>query len=365
MTSNREKMMAVYRNQVPQGIPLAYYNFMLPNGINERIARENGFGIIEHFPGVSLVSPPYFARYECLSEVQHSNFSISYYWDSDELVEVHKYETPVGDVSQHVAKEPGYGSYYRKKHYITENEDYKIVQYIVENTIFRQCSDSLSRRKKELGEDGVIFSRLDRSPYQKLLIELARPEKFLVDLHTTPRLVEPLLEVLGHRLEEQFRMALDSEAEIIWAPDNITSDMTPPGNFEKYLVPFYNTFGRACEKADKVFAVHMDGKLKGLKELISKTRIHVIESFSLPEVGGNIPIPEIDKIFSDKVVCPNFPSSISGYSKNEIKGYLWNMFSEFGKDKPFMLQISEDIPAPHVSHVLETLNEFVQEQEIT
>jgi hypothetical protein len=363
MPSNREKMMAVYRNRLPRGIPLACYSFMLPNGRSERIARENGLGIIDHFPGVTLVSPPYFARYECLSNVKNSEFSISYYWDAHELVEVHKYATPVGEVTQHVAKEPGYGSYYRKKHYITEDEDYRIVQYIVENTIFRQCSQALSKRKKELGEDGVIFSRLDRSPYQKLLIELARPEKFLVDLHEVPGLVEPLLEALGDRLKEQFNMALDSEAEIIWAPDNITCDMTPPGSFEKYLVPFYNRFGRGCEDAGKVFAVHMDGKLDGLKDIISKTAIHVIESFSLPEIGGNIPAHKIKDTFPNQVVCPNFPSSISFMNKDEIKAYLRNLFQAFGRTKPFMLQISEDIPAQLLDHVLETLNEFVREQE--
>ena len=88
MASNRENMMAVYRNQLPQGIPLACYNFMLPNGKSERLAREHGLGIIDHVPGVTLVSPPYFARYEYLSEVTNAEFSISYYWDSQELVEV-------------------------------------------------------------------------------------------------------------------------------------------------------------------------------------------------------------------------------------------------------------------------------------
>jgi len=363
MASNREKMMAVYRNKHPQGIPLACYNFMLANGKNERMAREHGLGIIDHFSGVSMISPPYFARYESMSEVKNSDFSISFYWEDDELVEVHKFETPVGEVTQHVAKEPGYGSYYRKKHYITDNEDYKIIQYIVENTIFRQRNEALSKRKRELGEDGVVFSRLDRSPHQKMLIELTRPEKFLVDLYQEPTLVEELMETIGYRLEEQFKMALESEAEIIWAPDNITSDMTPPYSFEKYVAPIYNKFGKQCEEADKVFAVHMDGKLNALKEHISKTHINVIESFSFPEVGGDLSIAEVKEAFPDKVVCPNFPSPLSRKSKDEIKDYLRNIFLEFGENKPFMIEISEDIPSEYYGHVLSTLSEFVQEQE--
>jgi hypothetical protein len=164
-------------------------------------------------------------------------------------------------------------------------------------------------------------------------------------------------------LEEQFKMALESEAEIIWAPDNITSDMTPPYSFEKYVAPIYNKFGKQCEEADKVFAVHMDGKLNALKEHISKTHINVIESFSFPEVGGDLSIAEVKEAFPDKVVCPNFPSPLSRKSKDEIKNYLRNIFLEFGENKPFMIEISEDIPSEYYGHVLSTLSEFVQEQE--
>jgi hypothetical protein len=100
-----------------------------------------------------------------------------------------------------------------------------------------------------------------------------------------------------------------------------------------------------------------------LKDIISKTAIHVIESFSLPEIGGNIPAHKIKDTFPNQVVCPNFPSSISFMNKDEIKAYLRNLFQAFGRTKPFMLQISEDIPAQLLDHVLETLNEFVREQE--
>jgi len=67
-----------------------------------------------------------------------------------------------------------------------------------------------------LGEDGVVLSRLDRSPYQKLLIELAGPERFLIDLYTNPKPVEKLMQVIGLRQDDQLALALDSEAAFIW-----------------------------------------------------------------------------------------------------------------------------------------------------
>jgi hypothetical protein len=331
------------------------------HGEAERMARDRGLGIIDSVVGVSLLSPPYFALYDCVSEVKNATFDISYRWIDRELMEIRKYETPVGTVTQHVTKDPAYGSYWRKKHYIESREDYKILQYIVENTIFKDRRDSVSRRKQDLGGDGVVYFRLDRSPYQKLLIELAGPDKFLVDLYTDPGPAVELMEAIGRRADEQFEIALESEAELMWLPDNVTSDMTPPNAFEKFSLPFYEKFGKQCREAGKVLLVHMDGKVNALKNLIAGAPIDVIESFSFAEMSGDMPIAETKSLWPDKVVCPNFPSSLSVKSKEEIESFLARVISEFGDKKPFMIEVSEDIPWGYFDHVLTTLTEFMSD----
>ena len=62
--------------------------------------------------------------------------------------------------------------------------------------------------KKDLGEDGVVLGRMDRAPYQKLLVELANPTKFLMDLYDNPGPVQELIETMDARLDEQFNMAM-------------------------------------------------------------------------------------------------------------------------------------------------------------
>ena len=47
-----------------------------------------------------------------------------------------------------------------------------------------------------------------------------------------------------------------------------------------------------------------------------------------------------------------------------IKDYLRDLFIAFGGKRPFMMEISEDIPADNLEHLLTTLNEFALEQAI-
>lgn len=158
--SVRERMLAVYQGQAVDKPALGIYQRYLPRGGKETQVRQNGMGLICYHP-------------------------------------------PVGTLYQESCLDAGgVGSEYISKHYITDIEDYKIMSYLVENTVFSPNKDYLSHSMEDLGDAGVMLARLDRSPYQKCLIELAEPEQFLVDLFTDPEEVEPLLKQMGDKMME-------------------------------------------------------------------------------------------------------------------------------------------------------------------
>ena len=356
--TNRERILAVYRNKPADRIPLGCYSMFGRLGRAERIGRSRGLGLIDNVVACSLMAPPFFARNDCLSEAKNCEFDIAYRWINGELIEIHKFETPVGVVTQHLGKDPAYGSYWRKKHYVEDAEDYKIVQYIVENTVFKGHRGGIAKRLEDVGDDGVVFARVDRSPYQKILVELARPDKFLMDLFTNPGPANELMETIGHKLMGHYEMALDIDAELVWIPDNITADMTPPYSFEKYHLPFYEKVAELIHGAGKVMLVHMDGKVNALKDLIAQTPIDVIESFTFKKMSGDMDIGETKSLWPQKVVSANFPSNLSTRPRDEIIDYLEQVKDEFG-DKPFMITLSEDIPWETYEHVANALTEFI------
>lgn len=348
----------MYWNQKPDKIPIGIYNRYHRYGEVERVARNNGMGILEFYPVVSLIAPPWHVKPGYVSQVKNSSFHTKLVWENGKPIEIREFETPVGKISQHIVKDAAYGSDWVQKHYLENPEDYKILQYIVENTLLISQEKRIKQRITDMGNDGVVLGRVDRSPYQKLLIELANPEKFLMSIYTDSAPIDELIETMNNKCDEQFAMVMESEVEVIWQPDNVTADMTPPEMYEKYLLPFYEKHGKQCRDAGKPYLVHIDGRTNGIKEQIARSPFDVVESFSFSEMGGDIPVKEAVAIWKDKVLCPNFPASLYNENEKFITDYLNLKKIEFG-EKPFMIQISEDIPVESYNYILHVLSNYL------
>lgn len=347
-----ERMMKLYRNQAPGGPMAAIYARYLPRGASERWARNLGLGIIDYYPLVSMLAPPWHTHSGYLSEVKGADLDIAFTWENGQAVEIRTYHTPKGNLTQRTRKDPSYASDWIDKFYITRLEDYSIMQYLVENTIFHSNRVGFEARRQDLGEDGVLLARVDRSPFQKVLIELAGPERFLIDLQTEPEPVVALLEALDRRMDEVFARVGESDAEVVWQPDNISCDMTPPKMFERFCLPYYTKHARRLHESNKLFLVHMDGRLRAIKEMIARSSIDGIESFSLPEIGGDLTLAEARDAWPGKLILPNFPSPLATQSEQTISAFVRELLGHFGPASPLMLQVSEDIPPGTWQHLL-------------
>jgi len=139
-------------------------------------------------------------------------------------------------------------------------------------------------------------------------------------------------------------MVCESQAEIIWQPDNISCDMTSPKYFQQYCLPYYQKYGARLHARGKVYVVHMDGRLRAIRDLIAQSPIDAIESFSFPEIGGDLSLAEARAAWPGKVILPNFPSSLATESEEKIESFLNGFLAETGAQRDTMLQVSEDIP---------------------
>lgn len=358
MMTNRERLLSVYSNRLPDRIPIGMYRRYHRVGETERRARNDGLGIIDFVPPVSLLAPLWHVHPGYVSEVSNVQFRIDHRWVDNRLMQRRAYETPVGTIDAHVVLDAQHGTEWTTKHYIETAEDYKIVQYVAEHTVFRSQEPAIRQALLDLGEDGILFGRADRSPYQKLLVELVDPQRLILDLHHNPGPIEELMQVIDARLDEQFDGIMESGIRVVWQPDNVTADWTPPSHFRKYCLPFYRKRGEQARKAAKIYAVHIDGKTSGIKDLIAEAPIDVVESFSLPEMAGDLSVSAAREAWPGKVVCPNFPANLCLGTREEIDALLGRLLAEFGRETPFAIQISEDIPLESYGFVLPLLSAF-------
>jgi uroporphyrinogen-III decarboxylase len=148
---------------------------------------------------------------------------------------------------------------------------------------------------------------------------------------------------------------------VIWQPDNVTSDMTPPAAFREFCIPFYRKHTDEMESAGKPYVVHMDGKVGVLREEIQKSGFDVLESVSIPDMGGDLEIAEAQAALPDTVILPNFPSNWATLESGDIRSKVMNLLKTLDPKRGVMLQISEDIPADHERRVYPVIAEAVAE----
>lgn len=358
----RKKMLTVYQKRNQGKIPWAAYGFLLPRGKVERELRNSGCGLIEWYPVSSWLSPAAFDFQIYESEVKDVEISIKTVWEDNEKVLIRTYHTPLGSIYEKIEEDPGYHSNWIKKFLIKSIHDYEIVKFIIENTVYHENYNSFLEAQENLGDDGVVYALADRSPWQKMLLELAGPERLFIDFHDNRTLVEDLLSSIQRKLDEAYRIVADSPAEVIWVPDNITGDLTEPKIFEKYCLSFYNKQGELLHRKNKTLVVHMDGKLNCLKDLIKKADIDVIESFTLPEGGGDLSIEEASTIWKDKSIIANLPAFLCFKEEKVVREYIQKLLVKVSPRKNFILEISEDLPRPFWRNTLPVVADVMQNQ---
>ena len=324
---------------------MAIYDRYLPRGAVERLVRQQGLGIIQYWPTASMSGPPWHLYPGYLSEVRGAALRVDYRWHNATMIERRTWSTPVGSVWQEMSYDPGgVGSEHIRKHYIADRADYRPLKYLVEHSVLRRNEETIRAKMRDLGGDGVVWGRLDRSPYQKCLIELAGPERFLIDLHEDSAPALELMEALAHKQEEAFAMALDSTVEVLWQPDNVTSAMTPPQAYRQHCLPVLQRRAELARQAGKPYLVHMDGQVRALLPLIAASGFDVLESFSLPDIGGNVPLREAQEALPGMAVCPNVPANWAIKPAVEVRELVGRLLAERLPGAPMMLQLSEDLP---------------------
>ena len=343
--SIKERMMAVYRGQPPDRMPVAGYARYLLRGQVEREARANGLGIIDYVPAISMLPPPWHMLDGYLSQIDCGDVTISYRWEKGKQIERRALtidgQTLWSDLERDDA---GAGSEHIIKHYIEKPEDYGILAKLLKKVVLADNGKLLAAHQRDLGEDGVVVARLDRSAYQKMLIELAGPETFFCDLAEDDGTIEEVLMLIQERELEAAERTFASKAEVVWLPDNVTCDMTPPRRFAHYCLPYYQKLMTWSRETGKPLLVHFDGKIKRLQEHIRASGITAIDSFSLPEMGGDMTLAEGREAFPGIGLLVNFPATFSYKSEAEIVAWTQAFTREAMTCQPAMLQISEDLP---------------------
>jgi hypothetical protein len=194
-----------------------------------------------------------------------------------------------------------------------------------------------------LGDEGVVIDSLPHSPMQMLMIDWVGSEKGRFFYHHTdyPDLVEELYHAISKSREPLYEITAKSPAPISRSGDNIDGVLVNPILFEKYFMPEYEKQATVFHRHGKLLAVHMDGRLNILKDLINQTEIDIIEAFHPPPMG-DLPLGEALSLWKDKVVWMGFPGSVYSLGPETTRQYTMDLLKEIGTGQRLTVAMSTE-----------------------
>lgn len=216
-------------------------------------------------------------------------------------------KTPVGTVRNVAKYLPDSYAWGPHEHYVKSVEDLKVIRYWYERITYQPDYKIASDRCHQVGNDGLVLCYLPRSPFMQMVAELAGIEATTYALMDDPDEFEATLDVLRRKADEAAQIALDSPAECLMIPENLSSEVVGKSMFEAYMRDYEETWNKKIKEAGKYSFVHMDGTMKGLIRECSSTGFAVMEALT-PAPVGDIPMEEIHQwIDGDNIIWGGIP----------------------------------------------------------
>jgi hypothetical protein len=307
--THRERILAATRKQPVDRLPFFHYWRHCQTGWAERECRNRGMGM-------NMTRPPYVEKLHGV-EVTERRAVVE-----GRPITRRTFSTPLGSVYEDEYRESGAGQWklnrswkghqaWTTERMIKGPEDYKVVKYLVEHTEYAADYFPIEQALEWMGEEGVVIDGLPHSPMQMLMIHWVGSEegRFFYHLADYPELVEDLYQAVSASRKPLYEIAAKSPAPIALCGDNIDGVLVNPTLFRKYFMPEYEQQGRILHEHGKLMAVHMDGRIGVLKDLVGETPIDIIEALH-PIPMGDLSIAEALSAWKDKAIWLGFPGSI-------------------------------------------------------
>ncbi len=340
----RERVLAVLNGEEPDKTPIMAFDFL-------RMGSQGGWQrrLVKRGLGIGRFVPTYRPTYRRMNfYLEDVRYVQTHYVEGGVTKFRHSFETPVGTVTGVMRNNPvgevplSWGDY--EEYFVKKPSDWRVMSYLFKGILrnLRPNYEAFAREEDELGETGICYGFVGKTPFQRAWVEMASLERAVVDFSEMPEELEEFIEIHRQLHMRQAEIAAESPAKFINIVDHIT-DVISPKYFREYCLPLYEIYGRALKGTGKLLGAHMDGRFGHLKKEIGESPLNVIESFTVPPVG-NVSLEEAKSLWPDKILFVNCPPHVNWGTPEEIRKAYETIRETWGKKKGLLIEHSEDIP---------------------
>jgi len=388
----RERLLTILRGGVPDKLPwysdLSYWHFaMTKKGVLEK--RYRGFeGILNlhkdlktgfYLQGYEPYIPVYencevyevekkVSVYKSCTPVGGYNDFASIYRGSklirskDNNDIIREVVTPIGRIKERWKYSSISFTWVPSEYFINTIEDLKVFKYWIKNISFRPDYDRAILAKDIIGNQGCVVCYQPKSPLMQFMILFAGITNTVNLMMENRKLFCETIKILEYRSDEAAEIALNSPAELIMIPENLSSDMVGKRFFEEYLKPFEEKWCERIKKRGKYSLVHMDGYLKGLLKEVSKVGFSVMEAMT-PKPVGDLDISEFsDYVKSDTIMWGGIPGIFftPTVSDEEFEKFVSKVIKIMISEPKYVLGIADQIPPDGIINRVKVISDMVE-----
>lgn len=340
----RERALAILNKKRPDMIPwggdLSYwYSYLESTGQLHEKYRGEGIYQMHRDLGVGFYLQGYFP-WKCI----HDGVEITS--RNDGFIHTTEIKTPVGTLYGTNKYLPTSFTWGSQEHYIKGVEDLKALRYWYEHTTYEPDYELAQKRVELIGDDGLILCYLPRSPFMQMVAEFAGIEATTYALLDDPDEFNETMDVLRRKADEAAQIALDSPAECLMIPENLSSEVVGKRMFEEYMRPYEQYWNKKTKESGKYSFVHMDGTMRGLIRETASAGFDVLEALT-PSPVGDIPFEDIENWIDDNtIIWGGLPGAFfaNSFSDEEFDRFVINVLNVMKTAPRYVLGVADQVP---------------------
>jgi len=229
---------------------------------------------------------------------------------------------------------------------LKRREDYPVVEYIIEHTHYRPAFDDYEKYERKVGPDGYPMVNCGDCPFHYWMRTLVGYDQGYFHLNDYPAEVEHLLGVLTDHLKENvWPNLLDSPARLLMHGHHLSSQMTPPPLFEKYILPYYRELSPLMRARGKVLAMHADNDTRQIFTHIEEAGFGMVECFATHPLVPTT-LAEARAAWNDRmIIFGGVPSVIleDPFTDEQFEEFMDDLFRTIAPGKAFILGVADNV----------------------
>ncbi len=232
-------------------------------------------------------------------------------------------------------------------HPVKTEEDFRLLQYIMENTHLEPDYAPFEQAAEALGERGLLLPLIcpeTKSSFQSMLEKWVGTETMVYSLMDFPETVEETLHAMQRVSMDAAKIAAASPSPFFLSWEDTSTTNISPNYYREYILPEINGWCDILHASGKRYIQHACGWLNDLLPDIAGSKIDVLESVS-PAPTGNVQMQRVHEILPPRisVIGGIEPVELLEFPKDQVVGRAQELL-QCMKGRGYVLANSDSCP---------------------